>query len=31
MEKGRTDESSIDYLKLFDGSTDEADADFLEK
>jgi hypothetical protein len=31
MDKGRTDESSIDYLKLFDDFSDEADADFIDK
>jgi len=31
MDSGRTDESSIDYLKLFDGFLDETDEDFSEK
>lgn len=31
MDRRRTDDSSIDYVKLFDDFTDEADADFSEK
>lgn len=31
MDNVRTDESSIDYLKLFDDFSDEVDGDFSEK